>query len=236
MHKLLLLVLLYLVTISSGADPLRVGVLHFPPYYVLENQSTVKGGILVEMLALILKTAKVPYSISGYPAKRLYLGVGSGDINLWFGTIGVPEYEGKVLVSPMPLMSIILELYTLRDVKNTPKSLADLSNTSIITLRGYSYAGAIKVLEGTEKNLTIYPTNTHDSAFDMLLAKRAEYVLDYSQPAIEVIKRKNIENLNSITISTIPVYLIINKNTPEADKLMDKLMVAYSSLKRDKKL
>lgn len=236
MRSLSVLLILFLISIGCLANPLKVGVLHFPPYYVLENQSTVTGGILVEMLDKILKKADVPYTIEGFPPKRLYLELGTGSIQLWLGTVGVPEYEGKVLLSPIPLTSIILELYTLKDLKDAPTLLVGLSSTSIITLRGYSYAGALKALENPDRHLTIYPTNTHDAAFDMLLAKRAEYVLDYSQPAIHTIKKKGLTNINSITISTIPVYLIISKQTPDAVALMNKLMLAYSALKKEKSL
>lgn len=216
------------------ADPLVVGVLNFPPYYILENQSSVSGGILVDMLEKILTKAGIDYTIKGLPPKRLYLELSEGTVHLWLGTKSVPEYEGKVLASPIPLTLIILELYSLKAKSEIPKTLKDLQNTSVILIRGYAYAGNSNLLTDSSKNITIHITNTHESAFNMLLAGRAEYVLDYSQPAIDIMKKKAISTVNSQSLSIVPAYLMVSTKVKDADKIMSKLMIAYSALKKEK--
>ena len=219
--------------VTANAEPLQVGMLHFPPYYVLEEQDKVMGGLLVDMLQKILKRAGIEYEMKGYPAKRLYVNVGDGTTQLWMGTLGVPDYEGKVLISPRPTTEIVLEIYSLGPKTEIPKSIDELANKSVITLRGYAYAGAIKTLEDPAKNIKINLTNSHDAAFAMLAAGRAPFVLDYKQPAIETIERKKMKNVQSVTLSTIPLYVLINKNTPNAQATMDKIMEAYTELKKE---
>lgn len=231
-----LLAALVLAPIAGHAEPLQVGLLHFPPYYVLEDQSKVMGGLFVDMVDKILKRAGIEYVMKGFPAKRLYVGVGDGTTQLWMGTLGVPDYEGKVLISPRPTTEIVLEIYSMGPKADIPKSIDELANKSVITIRGYAYAGAIKTLEDPAKNIKLNPTNSHDAAFEMLSGGRAPFVLDYKQPAIETIERRKLKNIQSVTLSTIPVYIMINKNTPNAQSIMDKCMATYTELKKEGKI
>ena len=174
--------------IGRGA-PLQIGMLHMPPYYVLENQSRVMGGILTDMLTKIMQRAGIEYEVKGYPAKRLYAGVADGTVQLWLGTMGVAEFEGKVLVSPRPTAEIVLEIYSTLPTTEIPKSIEGLANKSVIAIRGFTYGGGIKTLEDPAMNIKVNPTNSHDAAFEMLVNGRAPFVLDYKQPSIEAIER-----------------------------------------------
>jgi hypothetical protein len=52
----------------SWGEPLRVGFLHLPPFYLLDaGETTVQGGIFVDRLTKVLDRCKVDYELSGFP-------------------------------------------------------------------------------------------------------------------------------------------------------------------------
>lgn len=232
-------VLVFSVLVSVvplSAAPLEIGALDFPPYYIVENNTDIKGGILVDMLKMIFERAKIEYTLKGYPPKRLYTNVGDGTTHVWLGTVGVAEYEGKTLVSPKQLIDINLEVYTLGDEASLPKSMDDLKGKSIITIFGYNYGGAIKFLNDPQNNIKTEPSKTHESAFKMLQAGRAPFVLDYREPSGETLARINIPGIKKGSIKSIGLFINISNRVPDAQAIMDKLMKAYNELKAEGKI
>ncbi|MCW8975188.1 MAG: hypothetical protein OQL10_05675, partial [Sedimenticola sp.] len=74
-----------------------------------------------------------------------------------------------------------------------------------------------------DNHIEIFNAPNHQSAFAMLEHKRAEYVLDYTGPSIEVLTEKPITGIQDHVLSQLNVYLILNKNYPNAQEVMDKL-------------
>lgn len=67
---------------SAISEPLEIGMLDFPPYYILGKNEEVKGGLLVDMLVKIFDRAGIEYTLAGYPPKRLYSNV-VGITHVW---------------------------------------------------------------------------------------------------------------------------------------------------------
>ncbi|HLA33999.1 MAG TPA: hypothetical protein VJ001_03930, partial [Rhodocyclaceae bacterium] len=111
---------------AHGAAPLEVGVMDFPPYYVLEHQTKVIGGYYSKYLNTLLTRAGLDYAIKGYPPKRLYMSLSEGVTKISMGTTGVADYAGKVLVSPKPVAEINLEIFGMGAADSLPKSIAEL--------------------------------------------------------------------------------------------------------------
>ncbi len=216
---------------SIQAEPLRVGVLDFPPFFVVKNESDVSG-ILADIIRKTLDKAGVKYVVSGFPPKRLYLNLADGTTQLFMGIRGVPDYEGHVLYSNIKIEEIEVRLYTLKD-KPLLSSLNDLKGKKVITQRGYSYGGMLTFLEDPRNNISVDPTDGHDLLFKKLIRGRADYLLDYNQPAESVIKRDKITDLKYSIINKLKVQFIISKKTPDAENLLKKIDAAYLALKKE---
>lgn len=226
----------FCLSASSYSAPLEIGALNFPPYYVVENDTTVTGGYYIDMLKQVFEKAGVEYTFKGYPAKRLYMNLGNGTTQVWMGTLGVAEYEGKTLVSPKKLAEINLAVYSTGPADSIPKSIDDLKGKSVITIFGYNYGGAIKFLDDPQNKIKTEPSKTHDAAFKMLQAGRAPFVLDYIEPASEVLSKLNIPDIKKNEIKSLGMFIHISNKVPDAQAIMDKLMKAYDELKAEGKI
>ena len=102
------------------AEPLEVGALHFPPFYVVKSHDYVEGKLMVTV-AEILKRASINYVVKSYPPKRLYQNVANGETDIWVGNKEVPVYEGKIIHSDVPVMRAELRVYTMVS-KKTPNA------------------------------------------------------------------------------------------------------------------
>lgn len=221
---------------SASSEPLEIGLLDLPPYYVLGKNEEVKGGLFVDMLAKIFDRAGIEYSFAGYPPKRLYSNLGKGITHVWMGTLGVVEYEGKTLVSPKKMAEINLHVFSIHKDTPLPKSLDELKGKSVITIFGYNYGGVIKFLEDPSNKIFLEPARTHESAFMMLKLDRAGFALDYIEPAGEALSKLQLQGINHAPITVLPLYLHVSKTLPDAQQIMYKLMKAYDDLKAEGKI
>lgn len=221
---------------AALSAPLEIGVLNLPPYYLVENDTTVTGGYYVDMLKMIFDKAGVDYVFKGYPAKRLYKNLGDGTTQVWMGTLGVAEYEGKTVVSPKQISEINLDIYSLGSTELLPKSLDELKGKTLITIFGYNYGGALKFLEDPQNNIKTEPAKNHESAFKMLQIGRAPLLLDYREPGTETIAKLNISGIKSNPVKTLGIFIHISNKVPDAQAIMDKLMKAHDQLKSEGKI
>lgn len=222
-----------LLPLLSWGEPLKVGFLHLPPFYVLDaGETTVQGGIFVDRLTKVLNRCKVNYELSGFPPKRLYSNFAEGTTQLLIGSAGNAVIEGKALVSPIPLGDTFIELYSLLPAAKIPASIIELEGKSVILILGYSYAGILDVLKG--KNVEYLTAANHDAAFQMLGAGRAPYVLGYQGVGDPSIKAAGLTNVSSKVMKTINNYFQIQKDTPNAKAILDSCTKALAELKVEK--
>ena len=99
----------------------------------------------------------------------------------------------------------------------------DLKGKSVITIRGYSYAGWRNFINEPANNITNNVAGDHFAAFTMLGAERADYVLDYAGPAEEVLMKNPIDDITFDSVSQTDVFLILHKDYPDAERVMQKL-------------
>ena len=88
-----LLVLLALSPLAGQEDPgLRVGLMHFPPFSDVSDPAHPKG-LFYDMIALSLEKAEVNVaSATGFPARRHYAFLGSGETQFSIGA----KYVGNL--------------------------------------------------------------------------------------------------------------------------------------------
>ncbi|MBF0377895.1 MAG: transporter substrate-binding domain-containing protein [Desulfamplus sp.] len=216
------------------AQEVKIGVLHFPPFYVVEEGQE-PSGILIDYIKASLDKCSITYSIEGYPAKRVYKNLANGISNIFLGPKGVPEFEGNVIYGNEKVIQIDLRIYTRGDTQLL-KTKEELKGRTILIIRGYGYGGLIKYLEDPTNNITLDVTDGHELAFKKLQMKRADYLLDYSAPAETTLKSVIIPGIQNHSISLLDVFFIVSKKTPDAEKLLKQLEQAFVDLKKEGKL
>ncbi len=225
------------ITISTNkinAQEIEVHVFNFQPFYVVEEGKE-PSGIFVDYIKAAFEKCNIPYTIKGYPAKRAYKNLAEGKSNLFLGVKGVPELEGNVIYGNEKITQIDLRIYT-RDETPLLKTKDELKGKKILTIRGYSYGGFIKYLEDPSNNIELDVTDGHELAFKKLQGKRADYLLDYSAPAETTLKSVVIPGIQNHSISVLDIFIIVSKQTPDAENFLKKLEQAFIDLKKEGKL
>ena len=215
---------------AADQQPLvKVGVMDFPPFYEVVSHRPVRG-VMLAPIDKLMREAGLRYRIDGYPAKRLYRNLASGESHFFIGIKGVPEYEGKVYLSPSPVNIIRLQLYRLPTTRPLA-TLPELAGKDLIVIRGYRYAGLLNKLQTLQPAIVLHPANDHKQALMMLKAGRGDYLLDYSL-AVDYTQRSLEEpiTMEVLMIKELPLFLLVSKKAPDAEALMARLNRALEQL------
>lgn len=173
------------------------------------------------LAAILMKKAGIPWQATAYPAKRLFRNLKAGTTNFSI-LVRASSLKECCLFSKKPVYSTTLNIYTI-GTNPLVKSKDELAGKSVITIRGYSYAGILKFVSDPKNDVTVYPTGTHQAAFKMLKNGRAEYLLDYESAASFILAENPIEGIKSSSISSLDIYLVLSKSYPDAEKMMKRL-------------
>lgn len=238
MKKAILICLSLSIVIFSGnlfaAEKIQIGVLNFAPFYVVEDGKEPSGTIL-DNIKLAMKRANLEYEITGYPPKRLYSNLAEGKSHVFLGIKGVPVYDDKVIYSKNKITDIDLRIYARSDTALL-KSKEEFKGKKILTIRGYAYGGLIKYLNDPANNIETDPTADHVLAIRKLKAKRANYLLDYRRPTEKALNKIDLPGIQNHPIMLLDIYIIVSKQTPNAQDVLEKLEKAFSDLKAEGKL
>ena len=217
---------------ETSMAPLRVGVLHIPPLSMVRSPTNVQGP-LVEYIHQLLQHAKLPYQVEGFPARRLYRNLSEGKSQFWIGVKHVPQYEGKVLYSEQPVCYLHLRLYRLA---GTPEisQLSQLQNQRLIVIRGYSYGGQLEPLKRRPQGMQGLDANDNHIALEMLAMHRGDYLLTYAEPIGELKDQYPhlFLELQQTPLDSLPMYLVLNRQTPQAESLMKQLNQSAETLRQ----
>jgi len=232
--SLTLLLVFFCVHGALSADKVKIGALHFPPFYVVETKDDVSG-YYIDVLKTIFEHAGLEYTFEGYPPKRLYIGVAEGLVDVWMGTRGVEIYEDKTFYINEKIGDIFLRCFSIGDTPEI-KTTENLKGNKIITILGYNYGGFISYLNDPENNIEQDPTSTHELAFKKLKAGRAKYLLDYKLPSEAVLKDLDIPGLKWNDLQSIGIYISISKKSERANEIYEKLTKSVAELKKQGKI
>jgi polar amino acid transport system substrate-binding protein len=213
---------------SLNAQEIKAGMLVFPPYFV-DNGDQPPSGIYLDVMEKTLQHAGLKYHIDIFPAKRLYLNLGSGETDLYLGIKGAPEYQDKVLYSKTSISKIQMRVYATGEMP-LPMIKEDINNHKISTIRGYSYGGLVNYFNDPKNKINVALTSNHLASFQMLKNKRVDYVINYKHPSETVLENIFIKNLKYTNFYSVDVYFIISKSTPKALEVLQKLESAYLEL------
>lgn len=214
--------------------------MHFPPYYEITDQGEASG-TYVDLIKEVLKPTGLKYSFMGYPNARFYQYLQSGEFDLFFGsTKGNSEIEPNLIYSSKPLKdNIELRIYSRHDDADDPKEkptkISDLYGKSTIVIHGFRYSGLLKPLETIENRKNIFAVQGHKAGLKMLTAGRAYYLLDYRGTTEKHLQMLGEENFDYETVLSIPVYMMIHKDYPNAQQTMQTIEENYWKLISDRK-
>ena len=220
---------------ESQADKgiqLRLAGPKFPPYYFYNDQGK-PAGELVRLYSLIVHNAGFSWEGSIIPARRVMKSLTDG---VYDSSILVKnpllEKSGNILTSPEPISEIILNVYFRKGEQ--PVHSKDLfSGKKLAVMRGYGYGGLRGWLDDIKNNVTLYKMDSFDSVIRLLESGRVDYGLLYDvnfATGEQVLDRKAI-NLSHNTMARVPLFFHINKKQiPNAQYVMDQLMISYREL------
>ena len=210
---------------------LKVGVLHFPPFYVVEGPGHVSG-IYTDIIEKVLNRAGFTYSIDGFPPKRFYKQLGENTTNFFLGVRGSEYIEGKVAFGELEFEGIQLRAYSTGDTPVVTQK-EELSGKRVIVIRGFGYGGLAKYLHEPLHEINIIETGDHYTAFKMLAAGRGDYLLDYRTTSTLVIDDLGLSGIRYGVMMQAHTYFIINKNYPNYSEVLSKIEQAYLELVKE---
>ncbi len=196
----------------------------YPDQVVLTTKTKPNGKVdnpLVKVAEALFDKANIPLKANQYPAARMFKKLQSGEADFSI-LVNSPLLDQCCLVSPDPVTTTELRVY-FKHTADPIYSEDGLIGKEIITLRGYSYGPLKNFIQNPSNKIKLNPTSTHESAFSMLNADRASYLVNYKQPAIETLEKNPIDGVRYSILRQIDLYLVLNKQYPNAERVMSEL-------------
>lgn len=205
--------------------PLRFGSQEFKPMIYVEN-GVVKG-LQMELRNQLMAEADLPYTDRFYTQiSRLYheVELGKGNVDAWMAAELPSLVKLGIPVKPTIFLPIRLHIFGLGGTE--PTVIETLEIKALITVIGYKFAGIPGRLKERLPAMRILAAPTHITAFRMLRAQRAPYVISYFTPADYVVKKLDMKNVTSTELSRHVVVLYVSRNNPDAEALVERLSKA----------
>ena len=183
---------------------------------------------LLRLAAVLFGRAGLPWHAKAYPAARMFTHLQDGTAQFSI-LVDSQALWACCLRSKSPVAGTELRVYRVGDKPPILRG-EDLAGKRIITIRGYTYGGLLDFIADRKNGVANNPTMKHETAFAMLDAGRADYLLDYTGPASEVLAEHPIDGLHSDTLSHLDVYLVLSKSYPDAEGVMARLEAIAATL------
>lgn len=176
---------------------------------------------LLKLAKVLFAEAGIPWHGAPYPASRMFtlLRTGAAQFSM---LVAAPTLAECCLVSREPVARTEVRVYWMG---NTPpaRQMTDLLAKSAIVIRGYSYGPMANFLTDERNAISRSIVDTHRSAFQMLEHGRADYLIDYTGPASEVLAARPVPGIHSAVLAPIEVHLVLSRTYPDAEAVMAKL-------------
>lgn len=186
------------------------------------------GNPLLGVAEALFAQARIPWRAGIYPAPRLFANLKNGTTPFSM-LVRVPALQECCLFSRQSITTVEIRAYR-RATSPALRGGEDLAGKRVITIHGYSYGGLIRFIADENNRVSNNVAHTHAAAFRMLDNGRADYVIDYADPAREVLADEPIAGVTSDVLSQQQVYLVLNKTYPDAQNLMSRLEAIAATL------
>lgn len=225
------LVLAVMSRFAFGETPesrtIRIAYTQFPPIeYQDENGQA--AGSLIEMTRKVAREAGYEPEFVLLPISRIYLYLQNGNVDLWPGLTDIPALEGEVLESWVSPLVTQLSAWYLEGTAPL-EHFDQLNGKTVIAIGGYTYAGLIQWLSGSD-SIRVTEAPNHRAAIDMLRRGRGDYVLDYHDPVQVLLNTMPDHNVRESKIRERDAAWLFSLAAPRAAILRDAFDDAYLRL------
>jgi ABC-type amino acid transport substrate-binding protein len=176
---------------------------------------------LLRVAKRLFAEADIPWHGAAYPASRMFnqLRTGASQFSM---LVPAPSLKECCLTSHAPVAHTEVRVYW---TGATPpiRRKEDLAGKAVIVIHGYSYGELAPFLNDPANAIQRSTVDTHRAAFTMLEHGRADYLMDYAGPAGEMLAAKPMPGIQSATLADVNVYLVLNRNYPDAASVMQRL-------------
>lgn len=215
---------------TGAPEEIEFGYVEMPPR-TFTNAQGKPDGQLVRLMTTVLAKAGVPWRARSYPATRLFSNLRDGSTPISI-LVRVPSLEECCLFSKEAVGVAELRVYHIG--KKPPiKRRDDLAGKSLIVLRGYSYSGLINYLNDPKSQIATEVAATHEAAFDMLSAGRADFLIDYSEPSEIALAANPIGDVHFDVLERSDRVIVMSKSYPNAPKVMERLDAILKSMDKE---
>lgn len=183
---------------------------------------------LLEVAQALFGRAGLTWHAHPYPATRMFETLRNGTANFSM-LVKSSALEQCCLVGPTPIAGTELRVYHIAATPPVHRR-EDLRGRNVIVVRGYSYGGLLSKLTAPGSGVTIHSAVSHQAAFTMLEHGRADYLLDYSGPAHEILAERPGTTLLHETLDRLDVYLVLWRGYPDAEATLARLQAIADQL------
>ncbi|MGB0683515.1 MAG: substrate-binding periplasmic protein [Magnetovibrionaceae bacterium] len=218
-------------TATEDSRPLEYG---YPDQSVWTTRLNDQGQLdnpLLRLAGRIFDEAGLEWTSRAYPAKRLFKSLKDGSVPFTM-LVRASSLQECCLFGSEPLTSTTLRVFRAGDTAAI-QAKEDLASKRVIVIRGYSYGAIGKFLRDPGNSVELVEAARHEEAFELFRRGRGDYVLDYQGPALEAIGDLGLDALASDVLRELDVFLVLNKNFPDAEALMARLQAIASGLDRE---
>ncbi|HLA31135.1 MAG TPA: transporter substrate-binding domain-containing protein [Pseudomonas sp.] len=214
---------------AAQQAPIRVGYIEFPPYSYTDAQGQ-PAGHLLDFFRLVAQRAGYQTQFTAYPSYRLFKSMETGLIEMSPSLVRHPVMSQYTVRSRYLVARVLLNLYY-RD-QPPPAQLEQLRNTRLLRIQGLVYPGSpLAALAKDPGNGIVQITApTHLAAVQMMQLQRADYLLDYQDPAETAFKEGNLPPLPHVTLLQQDFTIAFSLVSPRAQQLRDELDRAIEKL------
>ena len=205
---------------SDKSVALEFGYVEQPPRTFTNAQGKAEGQV-IRLVSDLFAKADLTWRPVSYPAARLFENLKDGTTGISV-LIRIPSLDEHCLWSKVELGGEDIRVYSIGD-RAPIKSREDLVGKNVIALRGYSYGNLLGFLTDEKNAITLSFAASNPDSFDMLLAGRADYLIQYAEASERVLAAKPIPGVRHSVIGRISRHLVISKAAPDAEKTMERL-------------
>jgi polar amino acid transport system substrate-binding protein len=219
-----------LTMVQAEQLPIRVGYIEFPPYSYTDEHGQ-PAGHLLEFLRQVAQQAGYQMQFTEYPSYRLFKSMEHGQIEMSPSLIRHPLMSAYTLRSRYLVARVTLNLYY-KD-RPPPAQLEDLRDVRVLRIQGLSYPGSPLAALAKEpaNGIALVTAPTHVAAVQMMELHRADYLLDYLEPAEAAFKESKLPVLPSVTLLQQDFTIAYAMASPRARQLRDDLDRAIDQLR-----
>jgi|AntDeeMinimDraft_5_1070356.scaffolds.fasta_scaffold00026_46 polar amino acid transport system substrate-binding protein len=218
------------VMASQNEQPLEFGYIELRPFGYTDSDGKARG-YLIELTKRVFARMNLSPDFQSHPAARLYRQLQSGETAFTLGAAKLHTLREAAVESEEPAIIFKLSIYT-REDSPAISDLENLKGKRVLLMQGYSYGQVGKFFEKNADSMHIDYARNLDSALNMLMHGRADYLLNYQRATETLIAKKGIKTLKSEVIGETPVHFFVSRKLNNAQAIADAWDRELRALKR----